>query len=439
MTNNLFVSGGRIVDAVNNFDATAELLIADDHIESCSKNIKKPINCKIIDAKDKLVIPGLVDSHMHVSNSIEGYYMLAHAGVSSALDMLGFEKEIVPFLEKAQTGLTLGYLYPILPNRTVSGIDPGKEELKDVITKALKEKAFGIKIIGGHFPITPEAQRKILEICNELSCYCAIHVGSTENGSNINGLAELADFAGNLPVHVAHVNSYCRGQITGNPIEEAGRALNILKKLKNAHSESYLNVINGCSGRIVDSVPLSNVTKNCLRAKNYPETASGLLKAIQDGWAQVHGKRNLETVLLPPEEGYAHYNDANNIDKTLSFAVNCPGAQIAIACAKEKDQFIVNALSTDGGRFPRNTTLAKGLALVQFGAMTMLEFVQKACYNPAQMLSLKNKGHFTPGADADICIVDPITANVDYLISGGKIVYHADQFFNVPGRLFSSK
>ena len=208
--------------------------------------------------------------------------------------------------------------------------------------------------------------------------------------------------------------------------------------MKNVQCESYLDVINGTSGRIVDGVPLSNVTKNCLRAKNYPVSAAGLEAAIKDGWAQVHSRRGQEIVLLPPEEGYEYFINSDTHGR-VSFAVNSPGAAIGIACAKDNEsgEFIVNALSTDGGNIPRNTTLKKALPLVKFGAFSMLEMVQKACFNPARMLKLENKGHFTPGADADICIVDPDNAKVEYLICGGKTVYHADQFFKVPGSLIS--
>lgn len=299
----------------------------------------------------------------------------------------------------------------------------------------MHDGAFGIKIIGGHYPLTPEAQRIALEICKELNCYCAVHAGSTEKGSNIDGLEELVKLAGDLPVHIAHVNSYCRGQVTGNPVEEAGRALNFLRDMPNVNSESYLDVINGTSGRIKDGVPLSNVTKNCLIAGAYKVSADGLEEAIKDGWAKVHGKRGKEIVLLAPDEGYEYFK-AQDARVMMSFAVNSPGAAIGIAAAKTDGKFIVKALSTDGGKIPRNTTLEKALPLVRFGAFSMMEFVEKACWAPAKMLNLENKGHFSCGADADVTIVDPDTAKVEYVISGGQTVYHADKFYEVPGKLF---
>ncbi|MFA7184713.1 MAG: hypothetical protein WC082_07470 [Victivallales bacterium] len=347
--NDLLISGGRIVDAASSFDSIGELLISNKKITGCSTNITKPASAQVIDVTGKLVIPGLVDSHIHVSGGDIGYFMLARAGVTTALDMCGFSEEIIPYLNSSATGLTLGFLFPLLPGRTVSGVNPDKNELRKVIEKALKDKAFGIKIIGGHYPLTPESQRRALEICNEFNCHCAVHAGSTEKDSNIEGLEELAEFAGNLPVHIAHVNSYCRGQVTGNPVEESGRALNVVKAMPNAFSESYLDIINGCSGRIESGVPLSNVTKNCLKAGGYPISADGLESAIKSGWAQVNGIRGKESILLSPTEGYDYFK-AKDTNVTLSFAVNSPGAAIGIATAKSDGRFIVKAISTDGGR-----------------------------------------------------------------------------------------
>lgn len=107
----LTISGGRVVDAANNFDSIAELLISDGKISECSSNIVKSAKSQIINAEGKLVIPGLVDSHIHVSGGIEGYFTLARAGVTTALDMMGFYEEIIPHLKSSSTGLTLGFLF----------------------------------------------------------------------------------------------------------------------------------------------------------------------------------------------------------------------------------------------------------------------------------------------------------------------------------------
>ena len=89
----------------------------------------------------------------------------------------------------------------------------------------------------------------------------------------------------------------------------------------------------------------------------------------------------------------------------------------------------MDAISTDGGVFPRNVIIRNGLLLVEFGALTLPEFVVKSSLNPARMLRLHNKGHLTPGADADITLVDlrarrAVAAYVagQPILEGGKLV-----------------
>jgi adenine deaminase len=130
----------------------------------------------------------------------------------------------------------------------------------------------------------------------------------------------------------------------------------------------------------------------------------------------------------------AHYT-SHHTDVGVSFPVNPPASAISIALAKKDDQYVVTALSTDGGAIPRNTTIDQGLALVAFGAFTIDEFVQKACLNPARMFGLTRKGHFTPGADADVAIVDPVQRKPTWVIANGKVIVEADAVVGQGGQI----
>ena len=134
-------------------------------------------------------------------------------------------------------------------------------------------------------------------------------------------------------------------------------------------------------------MPKSNVVKTCLKLGGFPATASGLHDAILSGWAMIQGMENGESALLPPEAGLAYYT-SNQTNVGISFPVNPPGSAISIALARKDKEFVVTALSTDGGAIPRNTTVEQGLALVEFGALTLDDFVRKACLNAARMFGL---------------------------------------------------
>jgi dihydroorotase len=63
--NSLLLSGGRVVDPANNFDAIADVLILDGKISAVGKNLSAPTGVERLDVKGKVVCPGLIDLHVH--------------------------------------------------------------------------------------------------------------------------------------------------------------------------------------------------------------------------------------------------------------------------------------------------------------------------------------------------------------------------------------
>ena len=137
----------------------------------------------------------------------------------------------------------------LAPKRDLKGEDASAAEIGEAIDKALAAGAFGIKIMGGHFPFTPETTGRIIEEADKRGAYIAFHAGSTVNGSNINAVEEALELAGNHPLHLAHANAYCRGQVE-DVLMENKRLLEGLKKKPNVISESYLSVMNGTGALI---------------------------------------------------------------------------------------------------------------------------------------------------------------------------------------------
>jgi adenine deaminase len=66
--------------------------------------------------------------------------------------------------------------------------------------------------------------------------------------------------------------------------------------------------------------------------------------------------------------------------------------------------------------------LTNGVGLVKFDALTISELVWKVSYAPSRMLGLLDKGHLTPGADADVVVLDLDTGVPDVVIVGGRPV-----------------
>ena len=128
--------------------------------------------------------------------------------------------------------------------------------------------------------------------------------------------------------------------------------------------------------------------------------------------------------LVTGQEALKLWEEAGS-DVGGSFNINPPLPRIALAQAKRDDSsFVVDAISTDGGCIPRNVILSQGLSLVKLDVLSLPEFVQKTSLNPARMLRLKNKGHLSVGADADITVYDYATQTPKAsFVAGQKVLF----------------
>ena len=416
----VLLRGGELVDPAHAKHGRFDLLFDDGRVTDVGPELAVPRGAQVVDAAGLLVLPGLVDTHIHVGQGYtRGHAMMARAGVTTALNLSGRMADVLEGIARTGAGLTVASLDSLQPGLDLPASSPSAAEIGRVVDERLVSGAIGVKVLGGHYPFTPTATAEIVRAAVERTAYVAFHVGTTEHGSDLEGLREAAELADGRPLHVAHVNSYCRGLIA-DPIDEAREALDILTRWPRLRSESYLARINGTSGRCVDGAPASNTAKNCLRMRGYDLTEPGLERAIVDGYALVADDRGDETVLLRGDAARELWRELGT-DVGISFPVNDATAQFILATARnESGRFVVDALSTDGGGIPRNVTVERGLALVALGGLSLPEFVDKASFAPARMLGLDRKGHLGPGADADAALVDPATRRVRATFAAGR-------------------
>ena len=437
----LLIQKGHVVDPLNGLDTVADIALHNGKVVRVSERIDPSNAQEVIDASGLLAVPGLVDSHVHLVRKDSygvSYNMLLRRGVTTALDMSGNIEVFVPEMGEHGHGLTAGCLQALLIGKHLASNNAGRAEVSAAIDAALSKGAFGIKILGGHYPCTPKTTACIIDECAKRGVYVAIHAGTTETGSNINGLEEAVALADGRPLHIAHVNAYCRGQIE-SPLLESARLLDCLEKNPNIVSESYLSVMNGTNATLDENGrPLSAVTRTWLEKRGYASDKAGMGKAIQDGWARIYATIGGEMDFLPPEDGYIYW-ERNGYTANCSFPVNDPVAMLACATARRTDgSFTVDAISTDGGAIPRNVIFENGIRLAQMRYLSLSDLVAKSSLYPARMLGLFNKGHLSSGADADVALFDPMTGKARYTIAGGKIRMAAGVCGDGPGVIATS-
>jgi dihydroorotase len=81
----LLIRGGRVIDPSVRLDAIRDVAIADGRIAAVEPGIRADA-IDIIDARGKLVVPGLIDIHTHTGRSADGPGLVLQDGVTAWID-----------------------------------------------------------------------------------------------------------------------------------------------------------------------------------------------------------------------------------------------------------------------------------------------------------------------------------------------------------------
>ena len=423
----LILSGGTVLDPANALEGIADVGVKAGMIARVEPDLDPFDGDEIVDVSGRWVMPGQIDTHAHVAGLSRnwdpalGYAMLARAGTTTVLDMGGTGPSLVDGIKRKGAGLNVAGLYALIPGATMPSGEPSAVEARDIVAGALRQGCFGIKILGGYHPFSPIATSDVIHACNDQLAYVAFHIGTRESGSHLGGVREIPELVGDGRLHVCHVNSYCRGVIE-EADDECDEALGILEGMRGQlNSEVYHAIQNGTSGSCDgEGFVQANVPRNCLAMRGYSPTREGMEQAILDGYASVIGQRGGHVVYLKGREALALY-EREKTHVGMSFPVNLPSTAFKLTTAKSASgEFIVDAVSTDGGCHPRNVAIQSSMALVKFGALTPLEMATKLSLTPARMMGLPNKGHFSEGADADVTVINPDTNEPTMSFVAGK-------------------
>ena len=419
----LLLKGAHLEDPINDVSGIRDIAFAEGKVAAVQEDVTPTAARTVMYFDGALAVPGIIDLHVHVCGDFgnpSGFGMLARAGICTALNMAGPTTDLLEHMHQA-CGLNIATLEDATPGRRLDSDDPSAAEAALFVDRAMSEGAIGIKLLGGHYPLTPEGSERIVRAARKRGGYAAWHAGTTEHGSNIEGMREICELAGDQFVHVAHINSYCRGQIR-HELDEIMEAQRLLEAYPSLVSESYIAAANGTSfllghdGRLV-----SRNTGIILNKLGYEDSERGVGQAILDGVAFVFVQYGDETVRITGREAHRIWSDAGT-NTGGSFDVNPPVARTALALARRKDgTFLVDCLATDGGSIPRNVLVSHGLGFVAAGVLSLADYVRKTSWNASRCLGLVDKGHLGVGADADISVLDFDRRRAVATIVGGRV------------------
>src|SRR5262245_57947861 len=81
----LIIKGGRVIDPSNKLNAIRDVAIARGRIEAVEANIAADA-AETIEARGKLVVPGLIDIHTHAARVKDGPMLCLADGVTGFID-----------------------------------------------------------------------------------------------------------------------------------------------------------------------------------------------------------------------------------------------------------------------------------------------------------------------------------------------------------------
>lgn len=434
----LLIKGARTIDPETGLDAHRDVAVGDGRVAALASEITGPAR-REIDARGLVLLPGLVDSHVHLvhegSPRSPAHQRLARAGVTTAVefsDMLG----VLDQWHESACGLTVLGLQALPAYHST-------ERIGENVSAAVRAGCVGVKIFGGHYPSTPHASARVIQEADEQGVYVAFHAGTTEHGSDLDGMRQAIELAEGRPLHLAHTSAYLRGAVD-DPVAENRIALELLRDNPAVVSEAHLGPLNMCWGRVRDGELTDHIARNCLRLRGYSGDPEGLRRAFLDGYAHCHIDDSLRQI-TGADGLRAWADDAEHA--LLSFPVNLRLTAYLQTCARVAGgalafegpgEFVVDAISSDGGLW-RNVILQQGLAMVRLGGLSMLEFAHKASHRPARMFGLHGKGRIGVDADADLVLVDPNRHRAVTTIAAGQVIFDGDTVTGRGGTVLTTR
>ena len=419
----LLIKNGRVIDPVQSIDDTLDILVEEGKIKEVGKGLKAP-GAETIDAKGMLVVPGLIDMHVHLRDPgleykediVTGTRAAAAGGFTSVACMpntkpVNDNKTVTAYILDKACREGVVNVFPI------GAITQGSKGEAMAEMGELKESGCVAVSDDGHPVANPELMRRSLEYARGMGIMVISHAeekalvgegvmneGFTSTELGLKGIPRVAE-------DIATTRDILLAEYTSSPIHIA-------------------HVSTRGSVRIVREAKARGVKVTCETAPHYFTLTDDAVRGYE-----TNAKMN------PP---LREADDVAAIKEGLSDGtIDAIATDHAPHHLDDKDIEFNLALN---GIIGLETSLPLSLALVREGTIGIGTLIEKMSANPAGILGI-GRGTLRKGAPADITVIDPdkewtVTAEglasksknspwlgttmkgcAAYTIVGGKIAY----------------
>jgi len=376
----ILIKNGHVIDPVNHINGVCDIFIEHERIAKVAGNIKAEAHT-IIDASGKMVIPGIVDMHVHLREPgredketiASGTKAALHGGVTSMLAMANT-------LQTIDGPETVRLLRRIIEKTAQANVyitaaitqDRMGEHLTD-IARLKKEGAIALSDDGASVDsdrlmleaLKKAKKSKIVVLCHSedkaLSAGGVMNAGFTATKLGLRGISKESEYkrvqrdidlaaSAEAHIHITHIS--CK-----ESVEIIAQAKKKGIRVTADTAPHYFSL----SEEAVASYDTNTKMNPPLRSK---DDMLAIQQALRDG--------TLDAIASD------HAPHTEN-EKEIEF---------------DRAEFGVIGLETE---------LSVSLNLVQAGVLTLPELIAKMTCNPAKILGI-SKGTLSIGADADIAI-----------------------------------
>ena len=396
----ILIKGGRVINPDNKMDEIMDILVDNGKIASVEKDIKGEFD-QIIDASGKVVMPGLIDLHVHLREPGYTHKETIETGSKAA----------------AKGGFTS---ICCMPN--TNPVTDSVETVEYILNKAKEVSPINVLPVGA---VTKGQAGK--ELSDIYGMKKAGIVAISEDGKSVmnSGIyREAMTIAKELDIPVlAHCEDI-------NLVQ--GGSLNMCKKQEELGVKGISNAVEDIIvARDIMLAKEIGVKLHLCHCSTYDSVR--MLKEAKEDGVRVTGE-------VCPHHFTLCEDDIKEDDANYKMNPPVRSREDLNALIKGISEDIFDAISTDHAPHHADEK-AKGIAKAPFGivgsetavALTMTELVhkgkitlmqmaEKMSYNPAKVLGI-DKGTLNEGSVADITIIDPdyeYAIDVDSFVSMGK-------------------
>ena len=402
MTVDMVIRDGRIYTPQGFYDG--DIVVEDGKIQSLTKSSLSIQADKVLDARGNLVLPGMIDMHVHFRDPgfpdredfQSGTSAAAAGGVTTVADMPNTVPSVTS-VEALREKVEIADRKALIDFALIAGAG---ELSADMLVSLAKGGVVGYKtFMIARFKELAASDGQMLdnfETIAETGLPCMIHA---ENEDIVSRGIEKAKALGRVDP-IAH--SEFRPPIA--EVEATARTIMLA-----GETDVHLHI---CHMSTKGAAKVLGWAKK-RRRKVTGETSANYLLLNSEVMKKVGPYAKIDPPLRSPQDQEALWEALNGgvIDVIASDHAPYP--------KEDKEKGWQNIYDAPSGGTGVETTLPLMLDCVNRGLITLERLVETFAVNPAKIMGLyPRKGVLAPGADADIIIVDPMS---QFVIKGEEL------------------